>query len=306
MSIAILGGAGAMGGLYGGLLARGGANVTLIDVARAAVDQINAEGIRISEPEGDIVVPVRASTAPAEVGPVDLVIVFVKGPATEAAMRGALPLVGAGSAVVTLQNGWGNAARLASVVGPDRVFGGTTVHSAGLAAPGHVRHTAKGLTTLGEYGRPVSERVRRVATLFNLAGIETQTSDDILKVVWSKLALNCCALPPSALLRFAAGELVQHDGTLDLMREILREVVAVAAKEGISLDANERWESIQGILKRAGGSKASMLQDVEVRKRTEIDTINGAIVAAGRQHGVPTPYNQSVMWLVQSLHETFA
>lgn len=294
-----------MGSLFGAHLARAGQNVILVDVSAEAIAKIAREGLRLSSDKGEEVIPLQATTDPASVGPVDYVLVFVKGTFTESAMRGALALVGPKTSVVTLQNGWGNYHKLASVVGRERVFGGTTTHSAGLAGPGHTKHTAKGMTTLGEYGAAASDRVRALAAIFTAAGIETQVSDDILKVVWTKLTINCCALPPSALLRFTAGELVEHEGSLHLMREVLREVVAVGQAEGVALDFEERWPAIQAILKKAGVSKASMLQDVEARKRTEIDTINGAIVEAGARHGIPTPYNQSLVWLVRALHETF-
>jgi 2-dehydropantoate 2-reductase len=119
------------------------------------------------------------------------------------------------------------------------------------------------------------------------------------------LALNVCTLPTAALLRFTADELVKHDGTLELMAALLGEAVAVANAQKIALDFDERWEVITNLLKRAVGGKASMLQDVENRRRTEIDVINGAIVAAGQQLNIPTPHNQAMVWLVKALEETF-
>jgi 2-dehydropantoate 2-reductase len=120
------------------------------------------------------------------------------------------------------------------------------------------------------------------------------------------LALNVCTLPTSALLRFYAGQLIQHEGTLALMRVLLQEAVAVANAQGIDLNFDERWINITGLLERATGAKASMLQDVENRRRTEIDVINGAIVEAGRRLNIPTPYNETMVWLVKALEETFS
>jgi 2-dehydropantoate 2-reductase len=131
-------------------------------------------------------------------------------------------------------------------------------------------------------------------------------TDDVLKAIWSKLALNVCTLPTSALLRFYAGQLIQHTGTLELMQALLREVMSVANAQNIALEFDERWEAITGLLSRASGAKASMLQDVENRRRTEIDVINGAIVEAGQRLNIPTPYNQALVWLVKALEETFA
>ena len=307
MKIAVLGGAGAMGGVFGGLLAQAGNDVALVDVWGDGVAAINAGGLRIEDAPGEVrSITARATSDPAEVGPVDLVMVFVKCYHTEDAVRAAAPLLGPDTTVLTLQNGWGNAPRIAAIVGEDRLLVGLTYHSATLLGPGHVRHAGRGMTFLGELDGTSSARLRRVAETFSAAGLDVTTSDDILKQVWSKLALNVCTLPTSSLLRFFAGQLVEHDGTLRLMRELLREVVAVANAQGIALDQAERWDAIAGLLSRATGAKASMLQDVERSRRTEIDVINGAIVAAGERLGIPTPYNNSMVWLIKSLEETFS
>jgi 2-dehydropantoate 2-reductase len=306
MKIAVLGGAGAMGGVFGGHLAQAGNDVVLVDVWADGVATINAEGLRIEERSGDIrTISVRATTDPAEVGPVDLVMVFVKCYHTESAVRAVAPLLGPATTVLTLQNGWGNALRIAAIVGQDRVLVGLTYHSATLLGPGRVQHAGQGMTFLGESDGTSSARLQRVAETFSAAGLDVTQTDDVLRQVWSKLALNVCTLPTSALLHFFAVQLVEHDGTLRLMRELLREVVAVADAQGIALDEAERWEAITGLLKRATGAKASMLQDVERGRRTEIDVINGAIVAAGERLGIPTPYNNAMVWLVKSLEETF-
>jgi 2-dehydropantoate 2-reductase len=152
----------------------------------------------------------------------------------------------------------------------------------------------------------MSARVERVAEAFHRAGIEVTPTGTVLKEIWSKLALNVCTLPASALIRFTADQMVQHQGTLDLMRALLGEAVAVANARGIGLDFDERWETITGLLKRAVGGKSSMLQDVENRCRTEIDVVNGAIVAEGDRLGIPTPHNATMVWLIRSLEETFA
>jgi 2-dehydropantoate 2-reductase len=107
-------------------------------------------------------------------------------------------------------------------------------------------------------------------------------------------------LPTAALLHFCADELAAHDTTRQLMDGILNEVVAVANAQGIALDHQERWAAIIGLLERAVGAKASMLQDVEARRQTEIEVINGAIVEAGKRTGVPTPFNDTMVWMVQA------
>ena len=305
MNIAVIGGAGAMGSIFGGLLAHNGNDVTLLDVASERVQAINANGLKIEDRNGEaLVVHVRATTDPRSVGPVDLALVFVKCYHTESAIRNAAPLIGPATTVLSLQNGWGNAPRITSILGEERVLVGVTYHSGTMLGPGHVLHGGKGLTYAGELRGQISERLRQVANTFTAAGLDTTPSDAVLNVIWSKLALNACTLPTSALLRFYAGELIEHNGTLALMRALLREVVAVAQEQGITVDENERWDAITKVLQGARTSKPSMLQDVENRRQTEIDVINGAIVAAGQRLNIPTPYNHSMVCLLKALDET--
>ncbi len=307
MKIAISGGAGAMGGLFGARLAGAGHDVTLLDVAAPAVRAINDRGLRVQPFGGGAVetVRLRATAQAAEIGPVDLLVFFVKGRHTQAAAEAARPAVGGKTEILTLQNGWGNAPRIESVFGSRRVLAGVTLHSATLVAPGQVHHAGVGPTTIGELDGRVTPRVQAIAQVLRAVG-DVEVSREIVKVIWSKLCLNVCALPACALLRFYSGELVRHEGTMSLMKELLREAVAVAHAQGIGLDCDERWEAIQKILHAAATVRASMLQDVEVRRLTEIDTINGAVIEAGLRHGVPTPHNQTMVWLVKALEGTFA
>jgi 2-dehydropantoate 2-reductase len=250
-------------------------------------------------------IPVKATTEPTTVGVVDVVVVFVKCYHTEAAVKAAVPLIGPNTAVLSLQNGWGNASRIANIVGEPKVLAGVTYHSATVLGPGHVKQTGIGATYIGELNGPVSQRVQQIVDAFNQASMEARASSNVLKTIWQKLALNVCTLPASALLRFTADEMAKHDGAMQLMSRLLREAIAVANAQQIDLEYDERWEVIVNLLKRAVGGKASMLQDVEARRRTEIDVVNGAIVEAGQRLGIPTPYNQTMVWMVKALEETF-
>ncbi|MEJ2600493.1 MAG: 2-dehydropantoate 2-reductase [Anaerolineales bacterium] len=306
MKVAILGGAGAMGGLFGVRLALAGEDVTLVDVWQDAVDVINTHGLQLIEKSGEKkTVQVRAVADTASIGKVDLVLVFVKCYHTQAAVGSALPLLNETTTVLTLQNGWGNAARISEIVGAERVLVGVTYNSATVLGPGQIQQAGVGPTVIGELDGRVSDRLSNIAGIFRSASLEVTTSQQVLTEIWSKLALNVCTLPTSALLRFYAGQLVEHQGTLDLMRVLLQETVSVANAQGIKLDESERWGSITGLLGRAKGARASMLQDVENHRQTEIEVINGAIVAAGRELGIPTPFNETMVWLVRSLEETF-
>jgi 2-dehydropantoate 2-reductase len=306
MKIAIIG-AGAMGSVVGGLLAKAGEDVTLIDVSQQTIESINAHGLVVEDKSGSKeTLRVRATADPSSIGKAELVIVFVKCYHTEEAVRNSLPLIGRETIVLSLQNGWGNGPRIGSIVGEEKLLLGVSYHSASVAGPGHVLHTGKGMTFIGELNGELTERLRHVTDVFQRAGLDVTPSAQVLKEIWSKLALNACTLPTSALLRFHAPELIQHETMLLLMREILEEVVAVARAQAIPLEFDERWEAITGLLSRcAPTAKASMLQDVEKSRQTEIDVINGAIMEAGRKLNIATPYNNAMCWMVKALEGTF-
>ena len=128
----------------------------------------------------------------------------------------------------------------------------------------------------------------------------------VVSEIWKKLALNICTLPTAALLRFSAGQLIEHEPLVELMKALLRETTEVANAKHIALDFDERWDAISSLLGRVGKAKPSMLQDVEAGRRTEIDVINGAIVTAGQEVGVPTPRNETMVQLIRSQEATFA
>lgn len=225
MKIAIIG-AGAMGSIIGGKLAQSGEDVTLIDVWKDNVDAINNSGLCIEDKTGNIEkITVRATTDPASVGATDLALVFVKCYHTEEAVRSAAPLIGDNTTVMTLQNGWGNAPRIASIIGEARLMVGLTYHGGTMVGPGHAKHTGQGMTFMGELNGDISPRLNNAAEAFRRAGFEVTVTTEVLKEIWSKLALNVCTLPTSALLRFYAPLLIQHSGTTDLMEALLREVV---------------------------------------------------------------------------------
>jgi 2-dehydropantoate 2-reductase len=306
MKIAVIG-AGAMGSVMGGLLAKAGNQVTLIDIWPQAVEAINSRGLRIEDGSGAVeTIQVPATSEFGRVGVVDLVLVFVKCYHTEAAVRAATPLIGPDTIVLSLQNGWGNGPKISAIVGEPRLLLGVCYHSATVAGPGHVRHVGKGMTFIGELNGKITSRLKRIAESFEAAGIEVTATPAVLKEIWSKLALNACTLPTSALLRLFSPQLIQHQSMLELMRALLAEAVAVAQAQQILLDFDERWNVITGLLKRlAPTAKSSMCQDVERGRQTEIEVINGAIVESGRRLGIGTPYNDVMVWLVKALEETF-
>jgi 2-dehydropantoate 2-reductase len=293
-----------MGGLYGAWLHKAGYRVTLVDVSQAAVDAINANGLGLEKFDGTMEkVEIPATTNPASVGPVDLVIVQVKGRNTRAAAESARPLMAPHTTVLTLQNGWGNAQCLQEILGRDQVAAGISLHSGGLIAPGHVKHSGLGYTTIGELGGGTTPRIQAVADVLAATG-KVNISGNIVTEIWTKLALNCSCLAACSMLRFRSGLMLELANATALMKATTLEVVTVAQAAGIPLDYETTWAHIEDVVGRAKHVRCSMLQDVENGRLTEIDTINGAVVNTAAGLGVPVPINQTLVWLIRAHDES--
>ena len=159
---------------------------------------------------------------------------------------------------------------------------------------------------MGELDGSDSPRLQRIVRMFNEAGIPVEPSGQVLKEIWSKLALNVATLPTSSTVRVTADHLLDTPEMRELMQELLREVVAVANAQNIPLDFTERWDAITGLLRKlAPNTKGSMLQDVEARRQTEIDVMCGAIVEAGVRLNIATPCNRAMIGLIKGLEGTF-
>lgn len=298
MRIAVVG-AGAMGSIFGARLAGGGHDVVLVDVARPLVDKINEAGVTVRRGEESTTTRVPATAEPSEVGPVDLVVFFVKCYHTAPAAELARPLVGPDTIVASLQNGWGNGDVLAAAFPPEQVVVGVTYNSGLLVEPGVVVHPADQPTLVGSFTDGDAERASRVAAALESGGLAATVASPVRPEIWKKLVLNAATLPTAALTGMNAGALVAHEHMRELVAETAREAAAVARALGYDISAEERVEAILSLLEQAGPTRASMLQDFEAGRRTEIDVINGAVVMAAEERGVPVPLNRAFVALVK-------
>ena len=205
MKVAVIG-AGAMGGALAAEAARAGHDVTVVDVAPDLVAHIRTHGITVDDADSSVTVPVAATTDPAEAGPADVAIVFVKAPHTAGAAASLVPLIGPDTAIATLQNGWGNADVLAGHLPADRLVIGVTYQSCTTIGDGHVLHSGRGPTTVGPY-EPDGDlgRARKVAGLLDDAGWTAEATAGVRTEIWKKLVLNAATLPTAALAGLPPG-----------------------------------------------------------------------------------------------------
>jgi 2-dehydropantoate 2-reductase len=298
MKVAVVG-AGAMGSIFGARFAEGGHDTVLVDVAEPLVEKINADGVTIVRGDEEKTAQLPATTDPAGVGEVDLVVFFVKCYHTSSAAEMARPLVGPDTVVASLQNGWGNGDVLASVYDPAQVVVGVTYNSGTVLELGKVAHPGVGPTYMGPFADGSRAGAERLAEAVSAGGLEAHVIDVIRPEIWKKLILNAATLPTASLTGMNAGALTAHELMRDLVSETAREATAVANALGYDIDADERIEYTHGLLERAGPTRGSMLQDFEAGRRTEIDVINGAVVRAAKETGVAVPLNRAFVALVK-------
>jgi 2-dehydropantoate 2-reductase len=295
-------GAGSMGSLYGGLLARAGSEVTLVDTWAEHVEAIRRAGLRLDGITGDLTIPVRATTRAEDVADADLAIVLVDAGSTGAAAVTASRVLADDGYAITLQNGIGNIEALTDVLGAGRVLAGLSYHSAALQKPGHVTHTHAGPTWIGELDGSHSPRLQRLHATLESAGFSPVSVDDIQGFIWGKLVHNCAINAICAVAGLRVGEIPQSPGADHLQTKIIEEALAVVAARGLTLPEADPLGAIKAFC-RVKFNKPSMLQHVEQGKRTEIDALNGAIVREGRALGIPTPYNEALTWLTRAVEQ---
>jgi 2-dehydropantoate 2-reductase len=300
MNIKVIG-AGAMGSLFGALLAEAGETVTLLDIRRDHVDAVNARGLSIEKAGARRIVRLQATTGVDESGPAaDLSIVFVKSTHTAAAAETAARLSGKTGLVLTLQNGMGNADTLAHTLSPDRVIAGTTSHGATFLGPGAIRHAGSGDTVIGAWSATGSSGANRLAGVFNRAGIATRVVSDVHTLLWAKLFINVGINAVTALTGIKNGQLLDLEQTRQISREAVQEAVAVARARGIAIDGDP-VETVFQVAAATGPNRSSMGQDVDNHRPTEIAAINGFIVRIAETAGIPVPVNRTLTALVKTL-----
>lgn len=289
MKIAMMG-TGGVGGYYGGLLARTGQDVTFI--ARGAhLAAIQEKGLQVKSVHGDFaVVPARASDNPAEVGPMDLIIVATKTYHTDEAAQAIKPMVGPDTVVVSLQNGVDAADRIGVVVGMEHLIGGATWLSAAIEAPGAIgQYSQFRRIALGEFNGRTTPRLQSVFDTLHATGATVEVSDNILKVLWTKFVFIASVSALGSLARVPYGGYVHIPQSRAVLMEALGEVAAVAAARGIALDADVVDKTLAFIDASAPSIKPSMQRDVEAGRVSELESMIGVVVRLGTEQGVPTP-----------------
>ncbi|MFQ5986360.1 MAG: ketopantoate reductase family protein [Thermoplasmata archaeon] len=287
-------GAGAMGSLVGGLLSK--KHEAILVGREPHITTIRDQGLRISGKTQLLARPEAVETLPPEAEP-DVVIVAVKAYDTSGAAEALKPLTQRAS-FLSLQNGLGNEETLAAAGA--RVLGGVTNQGITFLGPGEIHHAGSGDTYIGPFAGVRKEEAVQVVEAFNESGLPSHVVDDVRGELWLKAVVNACINPLTALLRVDNGYVLETRATEQIVRDVIQEGVEVAAQYDVDLVAEAVFERVASVVRGTAENRSSMRQDLERRRRTEIDAINGAIARLGRDVGQPAPTNALLTRLIRA------
>lgn len=298
MKVVILG-AGAMGCLYGAAFHRAGCEVILVDVNAAHIDAINTNGLDLETRAGREHLPIPARLPQDAEGIADLVLVFTKVFHTDGALAGAKHLIGPDTQVLTLQNGLGNAERIAAHVAPANILAGIASLPADLVAPGRVRSMGEGGSRLYPAFEGSVEFARQAADLLTKGGLKAELDAQIHEAIWEKAIFNAAMNPLCALTRKTPGFFIDKPEAREMIHAVVEEGTAAANANGFAISSEPIHALTRVSMTDHADHEASMLQDVKAGRRTEIDAINGAIVEAAKRAGVEAPVTETLYRMVK-------
>lgn len=301
LKFAVLG-AGAMGSVFGARLAMGGADVTLLDVNQGHLDAVNAQGLKMDLDNGAHRIDVPAMRPEDYTDTPDIVLLFTKVFHTDAALASISARLG-DAVVFSLQNGIGNAERVAAHVPQDRIVLGMTLTPAEFVGPGRVASHGSATTQFGALQPAANIDLDAIKRALVAGGIDAKISPTIQTAIWEKAAFNCAMNALCALTNGTPGSIGANDVARQLASNVVQEVIDVATASGIPADGG----SVEKLMSHAYAHhlmhEPSMLQDIKAGRRTEIGALNAAVAEAGHQLGISTPVNQTLAHLI-SLAET--
>lgn len=303
MKIGIIG-AGAMGSVYAGLMADAGHDVWMFDNWAEHVAAVRANGLKVEGASGDRLARPNATSDAAEAGEVELAIVATKAMQTKAAVEAARPMIGASTAVLSLQNGLGNVERISELVDPANVLCGIAGgFGASMVGPGHVHHNGMEAINMAEAGGGVSPRVEAVAEAWRSSGFTVGVYDDIWPVVWSKLMANIAVSATCTLTGMRVGQITENEWAWGLSLDCVREAAACAEAKGIKLLYDDPVAWVQDFTTKIPNARPSMYLDTQAGRVSEIGSIHGGVVAEGEKLGVATPTCAFMVRAVTALQE---
>lgn len=297
MRIAVFG-AGAVGSYLGSRFAAAKADVHLI--ARGAhLRALREKGLTLISPEGVISTPVWATDEPASIGSVDIVLFCVKSYDTDDAVEQLPPLVGPDTAVISIQNGIGNEAKIAAKIGEDHVLGAATYILSAIEAPGVVR-SGPARIVIGELREgPPSERVKRIVELARAGGIDASATSDARRAKWEKYVLLVAFSAVTAATQLTVGDIRASAAASGMLRAIMTEAWSIGRALGVPLPADLVERAYKLVLAQDDDEGTSLRHDLLTGHRMELDALQGNLRRLGRETGIPTPWTDAAYAILE-------
>lgn len=299
MKIVVIG-AGAMGSIYGGHLSKNN-EVFIVDTNQAVVDKINAEGLKIDEDGTTNIYHPTAVKSTEGIKDVDLVILFVKAIFSKAALEGNKQIIGPGTRLLTLQNGAGHEDLLKQFVPEDHVVIGTTEDNGAVLEPGHVRRGGVGRTNVGLLTEDKDGFLPLLKESFDSCGFQVKIHDKIQQLIWDKLFTNVSLSAVTGVLQVDMGYIAANEYAWKLTTELIHEAVLTAQALGLSCDEEAIVEKVRMTSVNNPAGCTSIRADLRDGRKTEVDTISGAVLRAAEKCNLKVPAHEFIVNMVHAM-----
>ena len=299
MRIAVIG-AGAMGSIYGGHLSQHN-DVLLVDTNEKVVEQVANNGLLIDEDGTTHTYHPGAVSNTKGQEPADLVILFVKALFSRAALEGNRGLIGPNTRLMTLQNGAGHEDLLKEFVDEDHIVIGTTEDNGAVLGMGHVRRGGTGVTNVGMLVEDKEGFLPQLKEPFDQCGFNVKIHENIQTLIWDKLFTNVSLSALTGVLQVDMGYIAANEYAWDLCCQLIHETVKTAAAAGLNFDEEKVREKVKNTSINNPNGCTSIRADLRDGRRTEVDTISGAVVRAAHKYGVEVPGHECIVRLVHAM-----
>ena len=300
MNITVMG-AGAVGGYFGGLLAKTGNKVTFV-VRGPHLEAIRKYGLKVKSNRGNFTVPVVATDNPLEVGPSKLILFTVKTYDTELALSRVKSMLNDETIVLTLQNGVESYRTLVNALGADRVLAGAAYIESRIKEPGVIHQTGNVVRIVfGQVNGERSPSSLEINETFVDAGIDCELSSNVLRELWTKFIFIAAVAGLTSACRARLGTLLNNAEYKELLLTAMNEIETVGLNQGVNLDADVVERTMGYVEGAVKDITASMHTDLESGRRLELEALNGAVVRMGRERAIDTPVN-SLLYLMLKPH----
>ena len=306
MKIAIIG-AGAMGSVYAALLAESGNDVWAIDLWQEHVAAIQTSGLNVSGFSGDrIVAGLNASTNIADAGPCDLVVIATKASGVGAAAKSLDPILTDSTLILTIQNGLGAGERIQSNITSENILLGVAGgFGASIPKAGHVHHNGMELIRLGEMHGGITTRLENVAKIWQEAGFNVKTFEDINQLIWEKFICNVAMSGSAAAFDRTLGEVINDPITWAIAKHLAIEAYEIGKAKGIHFSFDDPVSYVKDFGSKMPEARPSMLLDLMAQRKTEVDAINGMVPETAKHLGLSAPYNEVITAIIMAKQSDF-